>query len=54
MKHDLRLPGSLGILGTIIILMGIRKIVPIDMDAIDASGEQHDNPELRGKPVTGK
>jgi len=54
MKHDLRLPGALGILGIIIILKGIRKIVPIDMDAFYASGEQQDNPELRGKPVTGR
>jgi hypothetical protein len=50
----LRLPGPLGILGTIIVFDGIRKFVHIDIDAFYASGEQHDNPELRGKPVTGR
>src|SRR5690625_1252906 len=29
----------------------IRKIIHIDMDAFFASVEQHDNPELKGKPI---
>lgn len=31
--------------------MSIRKIIHIDIDAFYASVEQHDNPELRGKPI---
>ncbi len=30
---------------------GLRKIIHIDMDAFFASVEQHDRPELRGKPI---
>src|SRR5690606_7698170 len=31
--------------------LGLRKIVPVDMDAFFASGGQRDNPARRGKPV---
>ena len=32
----------------------IRKIIHIDMDAFHASVEQHDRPELKGKPGIGR